>query len=886
MTDGDGSDVPETGAVPDGERAPAIERPVRLDEPALRAAIVDGKAALAAGRLDEAAALIEPLLAADPDVLGLVDLAARIAAARQDAERAIRLHERAAALAPDRLVAQAELAKLHRRRGDLDASDAAFAVILARDPENAAARRGLEANAEQRRRRRQRRARTAPAEAGKTTPASAAAAHRPSAAARGSALEREAAAERAAGRRERAAALLREAVALTPRRTPLWRELARDLRSLGRLDESDAALRTILALDPGRLSALSGLAENAFLRGDPAGAARLLTEAAAACPGDATLRRLLVAAWRQAGDTEACAAAARARATDFPDDVEALTDASEAAQAAGHAGEAAAWLDRAVALSLDGSAAVTVATALARAGRSGEAAALLGRAAAIGGDAEVLHLLARLSAEAGDAATARSAYERAVALDPTRVGAWTALATLLAKTASSAAARAVVRRARGAVGEHVGLDVAEVDLLRQIGLDRPAERVLEAAERRAPGTPALRSRRIAFDLDHGRFDSVAAAVAAMETATVRQQVAAAMAAGRLAEARWRLDEALGAFERALALAPEDGPVHSAVARVLVGLLRPLEARRHLAAAKLASREQQLARGRSLNPSQSLVGQLMSECWSNQAAMSLGRTAIEADTLEAFLALAAEEPDYTPGAIAFLVFLRRKGLLAVRPPSSEESAIPRRILQFWDTDELSEDVAELTGSWRAENPGWEHVRHTDRTARAWLESLPDPRLRRAYRSARKPAQKADLLRLALLFYEGGVYADADDRCTAPLEPHVAGRFVVAAQEGRGSVGNNFLAAAPGHPLIGEALELAVTAMLRGDADTIWLSTGPGLLTRAVAAHLAASTEARADLGRSLVVLERFELRRFCSPACKVAYKTTARHWSTQEFGQAV
>jgi tetratricopeptide (TPR) repeat protein len=876
------ADVPEAAALTGAEFA---RPPGGRDDRAIRAAVIDAKAAVAAGRLEEAAARVEPLLADHPDILGLIDLAARIAAARQDLDRAVSLHERAATLAPERLTAQVELARLYRRLGRLDASDAALAAILARDPQNASALRGLALNAEQRRR----------AEGGQDSPPPAAGsageppvppAEAEGAAARGLALEREAARARAAGEVARAAALLEAAAVLTPDRMPLWRDLARDLRALGRLDDSDAALRRILAADPRRLSALTGLAENASLRGDAAGAARQLGEAAAVFPSDAAIRRLFVAALRHAGDTEAHAEATRARARDFPDDLEALTDAADLERAAGRADAAAVWLDRAVALTPAGSEAVAVAAALGRAGRSHDALGLLRRAAADGPDPAVLHALARFAAEAGETAAARDAYEQAIARDPTRVAAWTALATLLAQTTSSAAARAVIRRAREAVGDHVSLDVAEFDLLRQIGLDGPAERVLEDAERRAPDTPALRSRRVAFDLDHGRFDGFAAAVAAMERQTVRQQVAVAMAVGRLAEMRWSLEEALSAFERALALAPEDGPAHSAIARVLVGLLRPIEARRHLAAAKQASREQQLARGRSLNPSQSLVGQLMSECWSNQAAMSLGRTAIEADALEAFLALIAEEPDYTPGAIAFLVFLRRRGFLAVRPPSSEESTIPRRILQYWDTEEVADDIAELMGSWRAENPGWEHVRHTDRSARAYLEGLPDPRLRRAYRSARKPAQKADLLRLALLFHEGGVYADADDRCTAPLEPHLAGRALVVAQEGRGSVGNNFLAASPGHPLIGEALELAVTAMLRGDADTIWLSTGPGLLTRAVAAHLAASAEARGELGRGLVVLERFELRRFCSPACKVAYKTTARHWSKQEFGQAV
>jgi hypothetical protein len=48
-----------------------------------------------------------------------------------------------------------------------------------------------------------------------------------------------------------------------------------------------------------------------------------------------------------------------------------------------------------------------------------------------------------------------------------------------------------------------------------------------------------------------------------------------------------------------------------------------------------------------------------------------------------------------------------------------------------------------------------------------------------------------------------------------------------------LGNNFIAATAAHPVITRAVELAAAAMNRDDKDLVWLSTGPGLFTRAFA-----------------------------------------------------
>ena len=148
-------------------------------------------------------------------------------------------------------------------------------------------------------------------------------------------------------------------------------------------------------------------------------------------------------------------------------------------------------------------------------------------------------------------------------------------------------------------------------------------------------------------------------------------------------------------------------------------------------------------------------------------------------------------------------------------------------------------------------------------------------------------KADLFRLAWLFGEGGVYADADDRCLRPLAAFVpAHADFVLYQEEYGTLGNNFIAVAPFHPVIGLALGLAVTAINRGDDDLLWLATGPGLMTRAVAHTLATSCLLPREWLARTAVLQRHELAQGVAVHCAAAYKNTRRYWGRAVFAKPV
>jgi mannosyltransferase OCH1-like enzyme len=148
------------------------------------------------------------------------------------------------------------------------------------------------------------------------------------------------------------------------------------------------------------------------------------------------------------------------------------------------------------------------------------------------------------------------------------------------------------------------------------------------------------------------------------------------------------------------------------------------------------------------------------------------------------------------------------------------------VQFWDAPEPPADLAPLMESWRALNPGWSYQRFDLASATAFLKARAPAAVQSAFLHAGDAATKADLFRLAFLALEGGVYADADDRCLAPLEPvRASGVALFGYQEDVGSLANDLIGAAPGHPMLARALADASAALLRGDRDMPWLCTGP-------------------------------------------------------------
>lgn len=290
-------------------------------------------------------------------------------------------------------------------------------------------------------------------------------------------------------------------------------------------------------------------------------------------------------------------------------------------------------------------------------------------------------------------------------------------------------------------------------------------------------------------------------------------------------------------------------------------------------------------GRSSNPSQTHLGQLIDEFTLDQATLvqlqALRRLPAGQRTVS-LRDLVKANPDSTLAAIQLLIALREAGRFAERPVGP--SAIPRRLGQYWSDPDPPEDILGMMDSWAEHHPGCEVQRFHRATAYDFLLRHFGPQMANTFRAAGSETMRADLFRLGWLAAEGGVYADADDRCHGAIDgllPRGAG--FVGYLEDYGTIGNNIMAAVPGHPVIKQALEWAAEAIARRDSDLLWLSTGPGLLSRSVALAVAGSGDlARAHAG--IFVLDRAEIHRCAAMHVLAKYKATTRHWSRSSFGR--
>jgi hypothetical protein len=127
-------------------------------------------------------------------------------------------------------------------------------------------------------------------------------------------------------------------------------------------------------------------------------------------------------------------------------------------------------------------------------------------------------------------------------------------------------------------------------------------------------------------------------------------------------------------------------------------------------------------------------------------------------------------------------------------------IPRIFHQIWvGPDPFPDAYARYQRTWLEHHPGWE--------LRFWTEeNLPgDLRRPEAAERLRAPAERANILRLELLWREGGVYTDTDFECLRSIEPLIgdAELFISLAKPGR--VNNAVMGSVPRHPALDEALD---------------------------------------------------------------------------------
>lgn len=126
-------------------------------------------------------------------------------------------------------------------------------------------------------------------------------------------------------------------------------------------------------------------------------------------------------------------------------------------------------------------------------------------------------------------------------------------------------------------------------------------------------------------------------------------------------------------------------------------------------------------------------------------------------------------------------------------------IPRVFHQIWvGPDPVLSGFDEWRESWARNHPGWELRLWTDDNLPAGLRNPV------VYERERHPVERADILRLELVYRFGGVYLDADLECRKPIDSLINGLDFFGMYIKPGRVTNTVLGAARGHAILDRAL----------------------------------------------------------------------------------
>jgi hypothetical protein len=166
---------------------------------------------------------------------------------------------------------------------------------------------------------------------------------------------------------------------------------------------------------------------------------------------------------------------------------------------------------------------------------------------------------------------------------------------------------------------------------------------------------------------------------------------------------------------------------------------------------------------------------------------------------------------------------------------KEFTIPPLIHLIWLGSTPPEKVRIVCNSWRKHHPHFTVKLWTDSEIASFVWS--QPRAKVLFSEAESWAEKADILRLEILYQFGGIYSDTDVICLKSFEELLHGPTFIAGFEedkiktyGRPLIGSALFCARQGHPLLKRCLDYCLPKKDAPQLD-LHLRSGPGPLTRA-------------------------------------------------------
>lgn len=181
----------------------------------------------------------------------------------------------------------------------------------------------------------------------------------------------------------------------------------------------------------------------------------------------------------------------------------------------------------------------------------------------------------------------------------------------------------------------------------------------------------------------------------------------------------------------------------------------------------------------------------------------------------------------PNEVSLRVALREHDYLVNFPPSESDEQIstvkvpcsmgkqghglqriPRKIWQTFRSATMTEAMCKAVWSWQQLNPEYKYEFMDDVDMRRWIEENMRAEVLQAFDRLIPGAFRADLWRYAVLYKEGGVYADVGMTTMRSLRDVLAADddFVVARDRPSHNslLYNAFMAVSPGHPILEEVI----------------------------------------------------------------------------------
>jgi hypothetical protein len=154
-----------------------------------------------------------------------------------------------------------------------------------------------------------------------------------------------------------------------------------------------------------------------------------------------------------------------------------------------------------------------------------------------------------------------------------------------------------------------------------------------------------------------------------------------------------------------------------------------------------------------------------------------------------------------------------------------------IVQYWHSDAVPTEIAELTATFRDRNPGMRHLMFDRSAAEELIAERFSGREVAAFRACAVPSMQADYFSYCVALVLGGIYADVGFRCVRSLRPLVEGaeQGTLFRIEDTGTVIHGFFCVKPEHPLLRLALDIATANIEERVAEYVNIVTGPWIFT---------------------------------------------------------